>query len=296
MNFNSTMNSTAKLLFLMISILLLTSCGSDDSNEEVIEIPEEQLSSENLILDFSVNNTDATINNTSNTIFLTLPIGGDVANVTPSIVISDDATITPASGVTQNFTNPLEYTVTAEDSSTRVYTVTINGSDEGCPQAPNSFSFEVDGVLYELVLENRSWITAAFCAVEQGGRLAEINSQSEQDGIFAALNQANINLSDTQATDGGGASYVWLGGNDLAEEGLWILDGDNDGQGPQFWQGAVDGSPVDGLFNNWGMEPDNFGTGQDALSLALTDWPFGVAGQWNDLDQINGLFYLIEFD
>ncbi|MDI9357307.1 MAG: DUF3500 domain-containing protein, partial [Chitinophagaceae bacterium] len=43
----------------------------------------------------------------------------------PVIVISDKATINPASQTTQNFTNPVSYTVTAEDNSTALYTSTI---------------------------------------------------------------------------------------------------------------------------------------------------------------------------
>jgi len=39
----------------------------------------------------------------------------------------------------------------------------------------------------------------------------------------------------------GGASYLWLGGNDLGVEGNWVWIGDNDDTFVKFWQGTVSG-------------------------------------------------------
>ena len=64
----------------------------------------------------------------------------------------------------------------------------------------------------------------------------------------------------------------------------------------QFWLGTKSGSSVDGLYNNWGNEPDNYGSGQDALGLALTYWPYGLAGQWNDISQSNSLYFVVELE
>lgn len=65
--------------------------------------------------------------------------------------------------------------------------------------------------------------------------------------------------------------------------------------------------PVASTYNNWGksvgtgaiMEPDDFGTGQDAGAIALAGWPasnnfLGVAGQWNDIGINNALYFVIE--
>ena len=165
-----------------------------------------------------------------------------------------------------------------------------------CANDANIYTFVHEGNTYEVVRENQTWTDAAACAVERGGKLAEINDQQEQDTLFAELNSnASIVIGNTVAPDGGGASYVWIGGNDIASEGAWIWDGINSGSGSQFWQGQFDGSAVGGLFNNWGNEPDDFGAGQDGLGFALTDWPLGVAGQWNDVAETNTLFYVIEY-
>ena len=162
------------------------------------------------------------------------------------------------------------------------------------------YMFVYDGKSYELVKTNLSWFDAADAAVQKGGVLAEINSQEEQDSIYYQVkNNAGIQSYQTSAPDGGGAGYVWLGGNDVATEGKWIWDGGYSGNGPQFWQGlsvSHGGSPVGGLYSNWGNEPDNFGTyGQDALGLAISNLPYGTASQWNDISAGNLLYYLIEY-
>lgn len=50
----------------------------------------------------------------------------DVKNLITSIVISPTATVSPATGAVQDFTSPVDYTVTAKDGSTQNYKVTVN--------------------------------------------------------------------------------------------------------------------------------------------------------------------------
>ena len=178
------------------------------------------------------------------------------------------------------------------------FSLTIGESD--CNSISNIYSFNYDSRTYEVIKETKSWADAAACAVERGGVLARINDDAEQTAIWNELNNnANIDLSTTIASNGGGTSYVWIGGNDLASEGTWIWDGDNDGAGDQFWSGDSNGNPVGGLYSNWGNEPDN-AQNQDCLGIALTQWPInsgslGSAGQWNDLKVSNMLCYIIEY-
>ena len=165
-----------------------------------------------------------------------------------------------------------------------------------CADDSNVYSFEYDGKTYEVVQENKNWVNAAACAVERGGFLAEINDASEQSEIFSQLSSsAGITTGNTIAPDGGRGAYVWIGGNDISVEGNWIWDGNNDGTGTQFWMGTTTGSAVGGLYNNWGFEPDNFENNQNGLAISLNGWPFGSAGEWNDLAHSNTLYYLIEY-
>lgn len=168
-----------------------------------------------------------------------------------------------------------------------------------CATEVNIYSFTYNGINYEIVKENKNWDDAAACAVERGGFLARIDSADENAAVFsAASTDAGIVVANTVAPDGGGASYLWLGGTDKNTEGDWIWDGTDSGSGDQFWQGtseATGGVPIGGLYNNWGNEPDDFGAGQDGLGLAITNWPLGVAGEWNDVASSNTLYYIIEY-
>jgi hypothetical protein len=176
---------------------------------------------------------------------------------------------------------------------TILFLIPIDAVFSQCVNNPNNiYSFTYQTSQYELVKENLTWSLARNCAISRGGNLAIIESQAEQDTIFHHLNQAGITTNNTTAPDGGGTAYIWLSGNDRSVEGNWFWDV-NGGANLQFWQGARNGSTVAGRYNNWGNEPDDF-QGQDALGIALTSWPFGVAGEWNDVDELNSLYYLIE--
>lgn len=68
---------------------------------------------------------DATIDATAKSISSTLSTTSDLTKLTPTITVSDKATVSPASGVVQDFSKEVSYTVTAEDGSTAVYKVKI---------------------------------------------------------------------------------------------------------------------------------------------------------------------------
>jgi hypothetical protein len=77
------------------------------------------------VTSFALAGVDGTINEAAGTIAVTVPYGTNVTSLTPAI-IHTGASVSPASSVAQDFTNPVTYTVTAEDNSTKVYTVTVN--------------------------------------------------------------------------------------------------------------------------------------------------------------------------
>ena len=52
--------------------------------------------------------------------------GANIASLIPTISISNLATISPESGIAQDFTDPFEYTVTAENGDEEIWTVTVD--------------------------------------------------------------------------------------------------------------------------------------------------------------------------
>ena len=102
---------------LMMVIVGFGSCGSKKE------------SSEKSIKQFKVNGMDYIINGNNITYLYTKTavdtwVGEPVWPIAPDITISDKATITPSPDVKQNFVQgSVTYTVTAEDGSTKTYTV-----------------------------------------------------------------------------------------------------------------------------------------------------------------------------
>ena len=88
------------------------------------------LSSDKAITAFAFNGltpaVTGTINEAAKTIALTVPASTIRTALVPTITVSDKSTVDPASGTAKDFTNPVTYTVTAEDGSTAVYTVTVS--------------------------------------------------------------------------------------------------------------------------------------------------------------------------
>lgn len=142
------------------------------------------------------------------------------------------------------------------------------------------------------------------------GYLVNVDSSSENSRIYSWL-EAQVgaaSFAETAANDGGGAAYVWLGGDDIDVEGEWVWrqPGKN-GYPKLFWMGDQ-GGMAQGSFTNWGEvggeqnEPDDYANDQDGLAMALEAWPqsagfeLGSAGQWNDVNTGNRLYYVVEFD
>lgn len=65
------------------------------------------------------------IDESTHTVSITVPFGTDIHALAPVVAVSNLAILSPASGVAQDFTNPIVYTVAAEDESTEEYTVTV---------------------------------------------------------------------------------------------------------------------------------------------------------------------------
>lgn len=227
-------------------------------------------------------------------------ISGAKANTTTQ-GISDAQLISNKTSVSDYFANTLSLNdlteaasvmtnVSSDTSSVTQAQTTLNTI------AANSYSADALGTFGDskyLVYKTAKSYNDAVAAAAQvdstnSSKLVQIDSTEENDFVYNLLTGNGIT---TIAQDGGSAAYAWIGASDSATEGTWL------------WS---DGSAV--AYTNWGSkdgfsEPDNFDgshlggsyTGQqDAGAMALTDWPVGTAGQWNDVDGVNTLAYVVE--
>ena len=100
-----------------------------NEREYVIIVNNTIRNNENLIslFQFEINGEiiNGEINETDRTISFNL-VGANVASLTPTIEISNAASVMPRSGVAQDFSNNVSYTVTAENGEERSYEIIVN--------------------------------------------------------------------------------------------------------------------------------------------------------------------------
>ena len=75
------------------------------------------------ILTFTAGTTPCGVS--GNTVSLVVPYGTTVGTLTPTITTSPYSTVSPASGIPQDFSSPVSYTVTADNGTTKVYTMIV---------------------------------------------------------------------------------------------------------------------------------------------------------------------------
>ena len=126
-----------KMILLAIFVLLVVACSKDDGQvqqqpDPVNQPGPEQKSSEKQLISFRFTgivrdgitvDIPAVVNQTAKTISAEMPSGTNITAMEPEVEISDKATYAPTGP--QDFTTPINYTVTAEDGTSRTYLVTI---------------------------------------------------------------------------------------------------------------------------------------------------------------------------
>lgn len=93
-----------------------------------VSISSNELSNENDIISFSFENQvgDAVIDTENHIVTAEITDGNELTSIAPTITVSEGATVIPSSGVTQDFSNPVDYTVTAEDGTEQIWTARIS--------------------------------------------------------------------------------------------------------------------------------------------------------------------------
>ena len=139
----------------------------------------------------------------------------------------------------------------------------------------------------------------------------EIVSAEVQTAVEAAVDLLTTTelAEQSSVSDGGGATYLWIGANDETTEGTWLWDGNNDGENKLTFGTATTSNnkltgwtPETDTYDNWGEissqqnEPDDYQGQQDYAAIALTNWPNGFAKQWNDIAGTNTIGFIIELE
>ncbi|MBZ0242898.1 MAG: DUF5018 domain-containing protein, partial [Bacteroidales bacterium] len=194
------------------------------------------LSSDAEILTFTLTDQtgNAVINSAAATVDIEVTNGTALTNLTPTISLSPNATISPASGIAQDFSSPVEYTVTAEDLTEKVWTVTVT---EAAPPAPN-YGLRDDG--------GTNLPTITYWYSGQAGDITEKGSEFDGKalGELTALyiKGANIKSWKSAGGDVSGATFsykIWE--STAAEPSVYTEKAVNwssdDGDGNQTWSG-----------------------------------------------------------
>jgi hypothetical protein len=131
-------------------------------------------------------------------------------------------------------------------------------------------AFVFDNHSYYLFAEKKTHEQASAACKNLGGYLAKINTRQEQDVLLALA-----------ARNSPSGNSFWIDGTDREREGEWCF---------------FDGTPLPPVLI-WGTgQPDNFGGGQNGLSIKVIDVYGKRRAQLDDATQADRLLYLCEWD
>lgn len=119
-----------------VCFLFFASCSDDAEPAKSSEKTVSQVKIESLA------SVDAVFEAANNTYTFTVPFSTDLTAVRISFSLPNGATSTPASGATQNLSNPVTYTIKAEDGSTQVITIKVTKKAPSTEAKILSFKFK----------------------------------------------------------------------------------------------------------------------------------------------------------
>jgi len=154
------------------------------------------LSTATEITGFTLASVDGTIDAPNHTVSVVLPYGTDVTALAPTIALSQGATVSPLSGVAQDFTNPVTYTVTAEDGVTTMpWMVTVTFT---APEFTATYpkSANVGKNQFDVVVNLKSAAKVYF--LEQiSGTAAPVSADIKANGTMIDVTTAATDFSST---------------------------------------------------------------------------------------------------
>ncbi|TWI99893.1 gliding motility-associated-like protein [Mucilaginibacter frigoritolerans] len=143
----------------------------------------------------------AVIDAVNHTIAITVASGSNISALTPTITVSNNGTVTPASGVSENFTTPFIYTVASACSSIQ-YTVTVSVEeaskiDTTCSSASNTLTGDVvnpvPGSYAWQIQQNNVWVNAPGVANNKDYQTSSITNNTGSSITYPVRRQITIN-------------------------------------------------------------------------------------------------------
>ena len=114
------------IIYISIMAILISGCGKDD-DLTITPVLDDDKKITSFVFQLTANpiakNIVGSINEANKTMTAIMPPGTDVSSLLPTIEISPNSQVNP--NTPQDFTNPVAYTVSAEDGSEAVYTATV---------------------------------------------------------------------------------------------------------------------------------------------------------------------------
>lgn len=100
----------------LVSLSVIMSCTKKSTEKQILSFK------------FVSPEVEGLINEESKTITATMPYNADFTSLAPTIVVSENAIVDPGSGIEVDFSDPVNYTVTAEDGSRSNYTAIVTSA------------------------------------------------------------------------------------------------------------------------------------------------------------------------
>ncbi|TPN86177.1 DUF5018 domain-containing protein [Aquimarina algicola] len=126
------------------------------------------------ITGFTISGIDGTIDELTETITLSIDVV-NLASLVPNIKISTNATISPASGVMQDFTSPVTYKVTAENGLVKEYVVTVTSNSEPAESKLVNYNYQIAHCVG--AKESTAWIGESIVIMIEGETSSDRNAQ-----------------------------------------------------------------------------------------------------------------------
>ena len=239
------------------------------------------------ILSFSFDGQlgESVIDVDAHTVSATASWNVNLSAIAPTITISPWATISPATGVAQNFSNPFVYTVTAEDGTAQEWTVTIVHDPELLASLPYSCDFEDASENANWVFENGSlvnkWVvgTAANNGGENGMYISNDNGVSNTyttNSLTYVYAYRQINVEETSSYN---ISFDWKaygeGNYDFIRAFVVPVSVE-----PDFTAGTSNG--IEG-YNNTGFIPQGW------IDIANPNGKLNLANDWQSSETTKSL-------